>query len=248
MATIHYVASCWQYSRICTLALSQFVLHPPRDHKCRVTVCHCRESDPQTTAVLDYFAESHSHSNIEWDWRNFERRRLMRRAISRNEVAKSTTADYVIFADIDYMPAAPGVIDATIDAMSAATSGGKKPALMFPPHIESSKTHGDGDAEFGKVVGRGIYSLDPSKYQATKLPRAIGGFQGVTGETARQFGYVPNLQKHHRPADAWMRTFCDRAYRQQLAEHCIFQRPIEVAGWHRVRHGERGRFNSAAKL
>lgn len=245
---IHYIASVWNYSRLCCLSLSQFVLHPPIDHKCRVTICYCRDSDPRTAAVLDYFAKFHSHPNIEWDWRNFERRRLMRRAISRSEIARETTADYVIFGDIDYMPAAPGVIDATIEAMAAATDNGEKPALMFPRFIQSSKSHESGDAEIGKVVECGVYSLDSSAYRRAKLPRAIGGFQGVTGETARKFGYVPYLKRFQRPAEKWQRTKEDVAYRRHLAGKGVFQVSFDVDGWHRIRHSERGRFEIGVRL
>lgn len=243
---IQYVASCWNYSRIATLSLSQFVLFPPLDHTCTVTICYCRDADPETAAVLDHFAANHAPRGIVWDFRDFERRRLMRRAIARNEIAKSTDADFVLFSDVDYMPSSPECLDETAAKIAERTT--HKQLLMFPRFVRSSIDHSAGDSEIQKVTDVSVYSLERGKYRRAKLPRSIGGTQWVSGETARRFGYLPALRRFHRPADNWRRTFEDSAYRRFLARHSIFQAAIDVDGWHRIRHSKRGRFDIGVKL
>ena len=244
---LQYVASCWRYDRLLTLSLSQFVLHPPREHTVTVTVCYCRAADTLTADVLDFFAANYSPANVVWDWQDYEQRRLMRRAISRNEICRSTVADFVLLADIDYMPGTPDCLDETADAMIAATDGGGRPWLMHPQFVMSSRSHSTGNAEIARVKSPKIYEL-ATAYDRSSLPRAIGGTQWITGDMAREFGYLPDSKRFQRPAATWKRTYCDCQYRKSLAASGIFQKPLAVEGWHRVRHEKRGRFDIGVRL
>lgn len=246
MATLEYCVSVWNYDRMATLLLSAFVLYPPQRHKLTVTVYYCRIADPRTAAVLSYFAANHAPQNVTWNFVDLEKRLLMRRAISRNMAAYATRADWLLFGDVDYI-FRHSALDAAADAMIAA-SADYGPALFYPQYPMMSIDHDCGDIQIAQVVAPKIYDLDESLYAPKQLPRAIGGTQWAPGYIARKYGYLPDSKRFQRPADQWMRTYCDKAYRSFLASKGIPQRAIDVPHIYRIRHSKRGRFDVGVRL
>lgn len=243
--TAEYVVSVWNYDRLATLLLSAFVLHPPRRHRVIVTVCYCPE-DKRTVDTLAWFSADRAPQNVAFNFVSFERPQLMRRAIARNQIARSTTADWVMFADVDYIPLHDS-IDLAVDLM-ASSSAEHGPAIMFPRMPMMSLDHAAGDSEIARVEVPGIYGLDVQLYAPSPLNRPIGGCQWVSGDVARQYGYLPNHPKFQLPAAEWQRTFCDPEYRRELARHGIGIRPLDVPSIFRVRHSQRGRFDIGVRL
>lgn len=243
MLTLQLVNHCWNYWRLATLHLSQLCLHPPQ--RCRVicTICHAPAGDdPNTAAVLAYFSMLQIE-NVKWDFFEMPARDLCRRAIGRNIVCQSSKADFVLLGDIDYCFGA-GAMDAAAEQLEG-TLDSRGPAIMFPREIKQSIDHACGDAEIARVDRPRILDLSGELYQTTELRTAIGGAQYIPGDFARKEGYLPRSRRFQRPAEVWVRTFCDRAFRRWSGLPVV---AIDVPQVYRVRHSTRGRFDIGVEL
>lgn len=253
MLTLETAVSCWRYSRLLCYHLSGFVLYPPERCRVIVTVCYCGDSaeDAETIAVLDYFANlppGKQPPNVTWNWRPYERRRLMRRAIARNEICRETAADFLLMGDADYFFHGHGAIDAAADAMAAACVDG--PHIMHPATVMMSRRQSNGDAEINRVRINppGVIDIRERLYRPVPLDRAIGGAQWVPGIVARSKGYIPQYRQYHRPSQEWRRTFCDSVYRRKLVRDGISQVALDAPGVYRIRHSVRGRTEVGCRL
>ena len=231
--TLQLVVSCWRYWRSLTFHLSALA-HPVFECKVIATVAYCPEDD-QTVRVLSFFDRYVRPPGIVFDFVPFARPRLMRRAIARNLAALTTSADWVIFTDVDYIY--PGHV---LDEMSKALLGARN-ALLFTPCIEQSTTHSHGELELARISCPGLYDLTPELYSPIPLTRPIGGSQIVRGETARRLGYVPAMSKYHRSSDRWRRTFEDTAFRRACLADGLEIIALPTLGIRRIRHAQRGR-------
>lgn len=231
MKTVQVVNHVWNYSRLACLHLSQYVLHPPKSVTATVTICFCPE-DTETLNVLDYFGKIEV-PNVIWHWKPMAKERLMRRAIGRDEVARESQADAVLFGDIDYTYGRD-----CLDAIVAAMFEYKEPKLFYPRKPQQSVDHAAGDSEIAKVTSIAVYDLDHDKYHGVPLDRAIGGCQWIFGSTAREKGYLPAGHKFMQPAAEWQRTRCDPIARFHWG---LPQVPLKVQGVTRIRHSTRGR-------
>lgn len=249
MLTLETVVSCWRYSRLLCYHLSGFVLYPPERCRLIATVYYCPDEDEETAMVLDYFGQlpaGQQSPNITWSWRPMDRRRLMRRAISRHEASLATQADFLLFGDADYFFHGPGAIDAAADAMAAACVNG--PHIMHPMLVQMSRRHSHGDSEISRVRGPMVIDVRERFYRAFRLDRAIGGTQWVPGIVARSKGYIPQYRQFHRPCQEWRRTMEDPIYRRKLVRDGISQVALDVPGVYRIRHSVRGRTEVGCSL
>ena len=246
---IEIVSSCWRYDRCLTYHLSALALDPP-PVPVRCTIYWAAEDGP-TAAVLAKFRQI-KEPNIAWDFRLIPRTQLMRRAISRNDAAKRTEADWLIFTDVDYCYTGTAIGELAEELREADDW-----TLWFTRNIMTN-TQEDGDLLIEAVTNRNktpfisvsrdpyawALTLPPEYFEPATLPRAIGGSQIISGRLARKVGYLPNHEKYQRPSETWRRTFEDRAFRSWLSEaHNVGQGRLKCGKVARIRHTKRGRFD-----
>jgi hypothetical protein len=227
------VSHCFCYDRLLAYHLSAFALHPPERCRVQATIYFCT-SDKPTCETLDYFARL-SIANVTWQFRELEQSRLCRRAIGRNHAALASTADYVLYSDVDYL-FGPGALDAAAEQLRIANTSG--PAICYPQEILVSGSQEAGDVDIERVTKPGLYEIDATQLVPRAQPRAIGGSMWVPGEFCRQRGYLSDCPKWQRPAGEWKRTFCDTAFRGWSG---LPSRAIPVPNVWRIRHSAYGR-------
>ena len=230
---LEVVTHCWRYATLLTYQLSSLVMHPPRNLRTTVSVFHATV-DERTLSVLDFF-QTMRIPNVDWHWRPLPRRRLLQRAIGRNEAALATAADWVWFADAD-MCFGKECLDRLCDQL---TDGGDSLGpLVYPATVQISRTHALGDEAIARAAGPPrIIDIDPSEFQTKRYRRAIGGVQIARGTMLRTTGYCPR-GRYQRPARRWRPCHSDRAFRRQLGTRGI---PLSIPEVYRIRHSRRGR-------
>lgn len=233
---IELCAHCFRYPRLLTLHLSGYVLHPPKTETV-VTICYTK-SDETVTPVLDYFGAI-KVPNVEWRWLDLPHDHLMRRAIGRDMVCRTTEAEYLLLSDVDYVLRG-SVIDAAVDEMRTY-----EPHLFYPRYPMQSISHAHGDSEIEKATIPSVYELDESKYTEIAIDRPIGGCQWYPGDTARKKGYLPKGHKFLNPEPVWRTTREDSRARGFSG---LVNKGLSVRGIYRIRHSERGRENSECVL
>lgn len=237
---IEIVTSCWRYDRCLTYHLSALVLDPPTA-PVRATV-YFTEEDDATVATLDYFAQR-GIPGVSLAFRPLPRQSLMRRAIARDDAAKRTQADWLIFTDVDYLYSGTALRE-----IQAELFGADDRKLYFTRNILSTSQEA-GDALIAAVTAPGVYATDGASFEAATLPRAIGGSQIVSGQVAKEVGYLPGHKRFHKPHDTWRRTYEDKAWRQAIAaNHQVYAARLTAASKvARIRHSKRGRFDQGCR-
>jgi hypothetical protein len=236
MLTLQVISHCWQYERALAFHLSALYLHPPATCRAIATVFYCPDDEPVCRA-LDYFRGLPEPPAVTLDPRPIDQPRLCRRAIGRNLAARETTADFVLFSDVDYL-FGPGALDAAAAALLATNE--TRPALCHPRHIWQSIDHCRGDEELARASEPQLIDVEQTRYELVRIPRGIGGVQWVPGPWARERGYLPDSERYQAPADVWKRTYCDRIFR---AYSGLPEIALDVPGMYRLRHSKRGRFD-----
>lgn len=233
---IEICSHCFRYPRLLTLHLSAYVLYPPKSEVV-VTVCYSK-SDKTVLDTLDFFSGIKVPS-VTWRWMDLPHNQLMRRAIGRDMVCRTTDAEYLLLSDIDYVLRGH-VIDAAVEEMRAS-----KPALCYPRLPLQSISHEHGDSEIEKVIHPAIYDIDESKYAEIKIDRPIGGCQWYPGDVARKRGYLPKGHKFLNPEPVWRQTREDGRARGYSG---LDNKALSVSGVYRIRHSDRGRENKECVL
>lgn len=240
MISVETCATCWRYDRLLRYHLSALVLYPPAKTLVRCTVCYSSE-DELTVDVLEHFGKVEM-PNVTWNWHEMDRERLMRREISRHEIATTTTADFLMFTDIDYLFRGT-VIDSLADEMAAATR--REPKLMYIRNVLSSRSHEDGDAEIERADCNLVIDVEDGRYSPAKIPRAIGGCQFLPGRTANGIGYLGDHARFQKPSERFRRCFGDTVFRKTCG---VSQCQLKSLGVYRIRHSDRGRVNAECRL
>lgn len=242
--SVEIVAHVWNYDRLATLFLSQLVLHPPKTPTL-VTICWSEE-DRRTGEVISFFAGQLPESSVvQLRPYAMPTPSLLRRAIGRNDRARATTADWVLFADIDYLMG-PGAIDAIVAEMTAADY--RQGTCLCFPAVAGWSSQADGDALIESVTQPAVTPVPPSVFSSKAMPRAIGGTQWLPGDAARLLGYLPAGHRFLRQAKIWRRTFEDRSARNYWAKNGVPAVKIDVPNVWRIRHSKRGRFDVGIRL
>ena len=84
-----------------------------------------------------------------------------------------------------------------------------------------------------------VVDIDTSQFALLAVPQAKGAYQIVHGDIARACGYCEQVSVFQRPVARWAKTFEDRTLRWLLQSNGT---PLEVAGVHRIRHVQKGRY------
>jgi len=237
---LEIVTHCWQYPRLLTYHLSSLVLNPPRNVNVTMTVFLTAE-DTSTAEVLRFFARLEKPANVQLRAWQLPREKLVRRCIGRNLAALATEADWVWFADCDYV-FGEGALDA-IPQRVAGVDG----SLVFPRKVLIHREHRLGDRAIERVTGGPrIVWIDPNEFAPMRQRYAIGGIQIARGEVVRRLGYHKDSAWHRRPADHWQDTRLDAAFRRILGSP--LGTPIDLPNVYRIRHSVRGQDETGVRL
>lgn len=236
---LELVTHCYRYSTLLRYQLSSVVLHPPANLSLTVTVFYTK-TDVATTAALNFFSDNRP-TNVDWNWQELPRSELCNRGIGRNRAALASKADLIWFTDADYVFhencwqyfESPRLTDA---------------GFFFPRTIMKNRTHELGDLTIirGKRT-QGLIQIDPSEFEHSRIRRAIGGVQIVSGEYCRSNGYLRNSARAQEPyegegfkqcrEDVWFR----RSYGSPISS-------VEIEDVFRIRHSSCGREESNLDL
>lgn len=230
--SILLVSHCWRYNRLLAYQLSSLILHPP---KCRVRMIIYFSGDdkPTVDVIMKYGGRANAGTgDVSISGSVMEEGRLFRRAIGRDVASKACEEDLCWYTDCD-QAFGPGCLDAVCENFD------EEKGLCYPADVaKCSQEYGDELIEAVKPDS-GLLRLDPEKFTPKKYPRAIGGVQIVTGETAREVGYCRKIRRFQRPAERWMKTADDVTARKIWGFGRGYR--IDVPNLLRIRHTKYGR-------
>jgi len=156
---------------------------------------------------------------------------LGKRCNGRNLLAKITSADVVWFTDVDHLFTAE-----CVNALLAMDWPGDV-SLRYPGLIQISRDHETGDRTMNQHAASfpHTFKIDSGDYVDKKYNRAIGGVQIVSGQYAREHGYLDGTS-WIGPCEKPFRSFKDDiAFRDRCKQHGRAER-IDLPGIYRVRH------------
>jgi len=229
---IEIVSHCWQYAHLLAYQLSSLVNFPPARARVRMTVFFAPE-DTRTRAMLDFFGGI-AVPGVTWNWQALPPPELFRRAIGRNRIARSTSADWVWFTDCDIV-----FHRDCIDTLSSQLQG-RQDLLCYPKFERITPMLTEDDPVLAAERDRPrVVDIDTSEFSLLAVPQATGAYQIVHGDIARACGYCEQVAIFQRPVARWAKTFEDRTFRWLMR---TLGTPLEVPGVHRIRHVHKGRY------
>lgn len=235
---LQIVSHCWRYAHFLTYHLSSLVLYQSTKFDLTVTVYYCPE-DESTLRVLRFFGEM-KQSGITWDWRVLPKEQLFRRGIGRNLAAKSTTADWVWFTDVDIV-----FLDKCLDTLADLLQG-RDDVLLYPAMTRATTLLPEDD----DILSRGrrgpaIIDLPLQAFPLQMGPasRATGAYQITHGDIARECGYCDEVRVFQRPSTHWRKTYEDAAFRWVIGSRGV---PIDLPGVCQIRHSAKGRYRQGS--
>ena len=228
---LEIVCHCWQYSRLLTYQLSSLVLYAPREVDVLATV-FCAEEDQNTVEVVRYFSTIEKPGNVRIRPWYLPRDQIMLRLIGRNLAALATEADWVWFADCDYL-----FRDGALDGLRQCVGQTESP-LVFPRLVQTNCCHELGDRAIAQAsAGPGVLDILPGDFCPQKFRRAIGGIQIARGEVVRRVGYCKDSRRQEWRCPHWVKPSDDIHFRRSLGTAGT---PVEIPNVFRVRHSTRG--------
>ncbi len=237
---LEMVSHCWNYSHLLAYQLSSYVLHPPKKTEVTVTVFYCPE-DTGTEQLLAFFS-TQQVPNVTWNWQPLTRSELFRRSIGRNRAAKATQADWIWFTDCDII-FGEGCLDGLAEQLQGRTD-----VLVYPREESTTSMLDDDNPLLKKGATPHIVDIDTSDFSRHTRDKAKGAFQIVHGDVARAVGYCEKIRLYQTPADAWRKTYEDKAFRWLLGSRGV---PVDVPNVFQIRHVTKGRYkkdSSVSKL
>ncbi|GAB5559618.1 MAG: hypothetical protein SynsKO_12650 [Synoicihabitans sp.] len=231
---IEVVSHCWNYSHLLVYQLSSLVLSPPQTVEIVMTVCYC--SEDKGTAELLAFFEQQNVPGVTWNWIEVPREVLLRRSVGRNLAAKASEADWVWFTDCDVVFA-----DGCFDGLAEAVADCRD--LLVYPREERCTMMLDADDPVlvASREGPGVRSVNFDDFLVQRPRQATGPLQITRGDAARTWGYCGEISSYQRTTDRWRKTYEDRVFRWLLGTRGT---PVEFPGVYRIKHVEKGRYQS----
>lgn len=191
-----------------------------------ITATICRTSgDTATNQVVD-------RMRLKLDLRRIELPlgQLGRRSIGRNIAAKQSKSDIVWFADADYVFGEECLNKLHTMRWPEIAS------LLYPRQVMIHNDHATGDLALSRVKVNEFPEIDPLEFKPKSYSRAIGGAQIVCGEFARQYGYLDDQPRWHKPTTTPFRdTREDVAFQKFCKQHGQML-GIDLPGVYRLRH------------
>lgn len=241
MSSIEIVSHCYNsdevpiYSSLAQLQFSSLLLNPPSIDT-TISVCYTSE-DQLTVEVINWFRyEIRNIKTLHLKDFCLPKEKLFRRAIGRNIVAKSSSADVIWFVDCDYLFRFTCTLSLAHYYCLKSDCN-----MVYPEAVNINITHGLGDGyiERASKYLPYIIQIDPDHFTSKKQRKAIGGIQVVRGDYCREHGYLDgtrwmnpvNTNKGFRSCK------CDVPFRKQVGK----SEAVDIPGVYRVRHSFCGR-------
>lgn len=229
--SIEIVSHCWQYAHMLVYQLSSLVKFPPCDADITMTVCYSPD-DARTVELLEFFAAIEV-PGVLWSWQALPREELFRRAIGRNRVALSSTADWVWFTDCDLM-----FREDCLDELAAQLQG-RRDALVYPIVERTTALLAADDSMLRLDKPEVVDIGDEAGFTSRAPSRATGPLQITHGDVARALGYCNSIAFYQQPAKRWCKAHEDRAHRWLLETQGT---PLDIPGVYRIQHVFKGRY------
>lgn len=231
---LEIVCHCWRYGHFLNYQLSSLVNHRTDKLEITMTVFHVAE-DEVVTRVLDYFGPMEV-PGITWNWQALPKEELFRRCIGRNRAAKATQADWIWFTDADIL-FYKDCLSTLADQLQ-----GRDDALVHPQDVLATELLEEDD----EILSNGRTGptlieipIDRMKPYGGPYEKAKGAYQITHGDIARACGYCDSIPYYQTPAERWMKTYEDRAFRWLIGTDGA---PVEIPNVGQIRHIAKGRY------
>ena len=237
---LEIVSHCWRYGHFLTYQLSSLVNHRTDKFDITMTVFHVPE-DEAVTRVLEYFGRMEVPGII-WNWQPLPKEKLFRRSIGRNLAAKVTQADWIWFTDADII-FHENCLDTLADLLQGRDDG-----LVHPNIGLGTSLLSEDDAILNKGrEGPTLLEIPIKQFKPYGGPRkkAKGPHQITHGDIARACGYCDSIGYYQTPAERWMKTYEDRAFRWLIGTHGT---PIDIPNVCQIRHIVKGRYKKDSRI
>jgi len=238
--SLEIVSHCWNYGHLLSYQLSSLVRYPTDKLDVTMTVFYAEE-DESVTPVLEFFAGIDA-PGVNWNWQPLPKEKIFRRSIGRNIAAKSTQADWVWFTDCDIV-FHEGCLDALANELQ-----GRDDTLVFPLRDQGTELL----EEDAGVLSEGrsapaIREIKLSEFTilSEERKKAKGAFQIAHGAIARACGYCESIALYQRPADRWLKTYEDRAFKWLIGSQGT---GLEIPAVCQIRHIAKGRYKPDSKI
>ena len=231
---LEIVSHCWRYGHYLTYQLSSLVNHRTEKFDITMTVFH-NEDDEKVTPVLDYFGRMEV-PGVTWNWQPLSKEKLFRRAIGRNLAAKNTGADWIWFTDADIL-FQQDCLDTLADLLQ-----GRDDRLVHPRIALGTDLLEEDDPILEKGrAGPNLLDIPLDRFTPYGGPRekATGPHQITHADIARACGYCDSIKHYQTPAERWMKTYEDRAFRWLIGSHGT---PLDISNVCQIRHIVKGRY------
>ena len=237
---LEIVSHCWRYGHYLTYQLSSLVNHRTDKFDITMTVFY-NEDDEKVAPVLDYFGRMEL-PGITWNWQPLSKEKLFRRAIGRNLAAKNTQADWIWFTDADIL-FHKHCLDTLADVLQ-----GRDDRLVHPRIGLGTDLLEEDDSILEKGrAGPNLLDIPLDRFTPYGGPRekAQGPHQITHGDIARACGYCDSIKHYQTPAERWMKTYEDRAFRWLIGYHGT---PLDIPNVCQIRHIVKGRYKKDSSV
>lgn len=237
---LEIVSHCWRYGHFLNYQLSSLVNHRTDKFDITMTVYHVPD-DELVVPVLEYFGRMEI-PGITWNWQPMPKNELFRRGIGRNRAAKNTTADWIWFTDADIL-FHENCLDTLADLLQGRDDG-----LVHPNIGLGTRLLADDDEILEKGrQGPNVIEIPIEEFEPYGGPRkkAKGPHQITHGDIARACGYCDSIAYYQKPAERWMKTYEDRAFRWLIGTHGT---PLDIPNVCQIRHIVKGRYEKDSKM
>lgn len=231
---LEIVSHCWRYGHFLTYQLSSLVNHRTDKLDITMTVFHAPD-DELVTDVLDYFGPMEV-PGITWNWRPLPTEKLFRRSIGRNTAAKATAADWIWFVDADIV-----FHEACLDTLADELQG-RDDGLVYPRTTLCTPLLPEDDEILEKGRrGPNVLDIPIDRFEpcGDAPEKAKGAYQITHGDIARACGYCDSIKYYQTPAERWMTTYEDRAFRWLIGTQGV---AVDIPNVCQIRHIVKGRY------
>ena len=232
---IEFVTHCWNppelpiYAKLLNAQLSSIARWGTGDVKTRV---YYTPGDYETADVVEWWAECGDVIP-----EPMAPGALFRRAVGRDDAAGKTEARVVWMTDCDYWFGPE-----CFKWLREYAKREKREPLVFPKHVQISRTHEDGDRTTERLPAvPGLARLTDDTYKQMRVFKAIGGVMILDGDWLREHGYLRGTRwtEPVDPEAGFQRCRCDVQFRRKSGLGKGTE--VKVPGVRRIRHTMAGR-------
>jgi hypothetical protein len=237
--SIEIVTHCWAgqtdiYAYLLRYQLSSLF---SRTNDCwvSITVAYAKD-DPKTVQCLKEMEPLLTTNGVRLVLLPLPHSHLFRRACGRNIAAKQTDADVVWFTDCDYL-----FHNLSLEVAIEECDLDRR-CVYYPRTVGANidELAGDRLIERSRKVHEDWFLADEKLFVPKHYGRAIGGIQIVSGDLAREEGYLEGNERSkplEKNVDGFRSCRCDQHYRKAVGKSVA----VDIPGVYRIRHTPKGR-------